>query len=67
MQQAHEAAFENMGQCRWSGARTYIHESIYEEFVKRSVEQATRRKIGDPYELETECGPQVRRALRVEY
>ncbi|CAI9731050.1 Full=Omega-crystallin [Octopus vulgaris] len=59
VQQAHEAAFENMGQCRWSGARTYVHESIYEEFIKRSVELATRRKIGDPYELETEHGPQI--------
>ncbi|GAB1605960.1 omega-crystallin [Argonauta hians] len=59
VQQAHEAAFQNMGQCRWSGSRTYIHESIYEEFVKRSVELASRRKIGDPFEMDTEHGPQI--------
>lgn len=59
VQQAHEAAFQNMGQCRWSGCRTYVHESIYDEFVKRAVEKATSRKTGDPYEMDTEHGPQI--------
>merc|ERR1711964_586311 len=59
VQQAHEAAFQNMGQCRWSGSRTYVHENIYDEFVKRAVEKATSRKTGDPYEMDTEHGPQI--------
>lgn len=59
VQQAHDAAFYNMGQSHWSGSRTYVHEKIYDEFVKCSVEKATNRKTGDPYELDTEHGPQI--------
>ena len=33
------------GECCTSGARTYVHESIYDEFVKKSVELAKARKV----------------------
>jgi len=42
-----------------SGSRTYVQEGIYDEFVKRSVEFAKTKKIGDPFLPETENGPQI--------
>ena len=56
---AHQAIFANMGQVCNAGSRTFVHEDIYEEFVKRSVELAKKRVIGDPFDPNTEAGPQV--------
>ncbi|KAL4227705.1 Retinal dehydrogenase 1 [Mactra antiquata] len=56
---AHRALFFNMGQVCTAASRTYIHEDIYDEFVKRSVERAKSKLIGDPYDLKSEYGPQV--------
>lgn len=36
-----------------------MEESIYDEFVVKSVERAKRRKVGDPFEPGIEQGPQV--------
>lgn len=60
MEVAHEAVMTNMGQCCVAGSRTYVQESIYDEFVAKSVARAQRRKVGDPFDLETENGPQVK-------
>uniref|UniRef100_A0AAY4A957 aldehyde dehydrogenase (NAD(+)) n=1 Tax=Denticeps clupeoides TaxID=299321 RepID=A0AAY4A957_9TELE len=59
VEQSHFALFFNQGQCCCAGSRTYVQESIYNEFVERSVERAKRRVVGDPYNLGTEQGPQV--------
>lgn len=59
MEQAHFALFFNQGQCCCAGSRTYVQEDVYEEFVERSVERAKRRRVGDPFDLKTEQGPQV--------
>jgi acyl-CoA reductase-like NAD-dependent aldehyde dehydrogenase len=58
---AHQAVMANMGQICTAGSRTYVHESIYEEFVKRSVEKAKKRteKVGDPFDPKNENGPLV--------
>ena len=56
---AHQAVFANMGQVCNAGSRTFVHEDIYEEFVKRSVQLAKKRVIGDPFDPNTEAGPQV--------
>jgi len=56
---AHQAIMFNMGQVCCAGSRTYVHESIYDEFVKRSVERAKKRTTGDPFKPENENGPQV--------
>lgn len=42
-----------------SGSRIFVHEDIYDEFVKRSVEAAAARKVGDPTDPATVQGPQV--------
>lgn len=36
-----------------------MEEQIYPEFVKRSVEYAKKRLVGDPFDARTEQGPQV--------
>ena len=36
-----------------------VQESIYDEFVERSVERAKKRTIGNPFDLKNEQGPQV--------
>lgn len=57
--QAHLAIFFNQGQCCCAGSRTYVQESIYKEFVELSVEKAKKRVVGNPFNLQTEQGPQV--------
>lgn len=50
----------NMGQVCCATSRVIVHESIYDEFVeslKHSVE--TMRIVGDPFDKETNHGPQV--------
>lgn len=56
---AHQALFFNMGQVCVAASRTYIHEDIYDEFVKRSVARAKAKVIGDPFDPKNEYGPQV--------
>ena len=55
----HNALFSNMGQCCVAGSRTFVHEDIYDEFVKRSIARAKKRCVADPYDLCSESGPQV--------
>lgn len=56
---AHQAVFFNMGQVCCAGSRTYVHEDIYDEFVKRAVARAQAKTIGDPFDNKNEYGPQV--------
>ncbi|KAL4660691.1 retinal dehydrogenase 2-like [Arapaima gigas] len=59
VEQAHQGVFFNNGQCCTSGSRIYVEEPIYEEFVRRSVERAKRRVVGNPFDPTTEQGPQI--------
>lgn len=43
---AHMGVFFNQGQVCCAGSRTYVQESIYDEFVERSVERAKKRTVG---------------------
>jgi len=36
-----------------------VHEDIYDEFIKKSIERAQNRKVGDPFTENVEQGPQV--------
>jgi len=56
---AHFGLFFNMGQCCCAGSRTFVEDKIYDEFVERSAERAKKRTIGNPFDLNTEQGPQV--------
>ena len=50
------------GQCCTAGSRTFVHEDIYDEFVKRAKARAENHKVGDPFQDDTEQGPQVSRS-----
>ncbi|CAL8465907.1 g5443 [Coccomyxa elongata] len=56
---AHDALFFNHGQCCTAGSRTFVHESIYDEFVARAAKTASNRRVGDPFDRSTQQGPQV--------
>ncbi len=59
IQQAQVGLFLNQGQCCIAGSRIFVQEKIYDEFVAKSVEAAKARKVGDPFDLKTDQGPQV--------
>ena len=48
-----------MGQCCCAGSRTFVHEKIYDEFVKKAAALAAKRKVGSPFDDGVEQGPQV--------
>ncbi|XP_077989617.1 aldehyde dehydrogenase 1A1-like [Glandiceps talaboti] len=55
----HQALFYNMGQICCAGSRTFVHEDIYDEYVKKSVARASTRTVGNPFDPKNESGPQV--------
>lgn len=57
---AHNAIFANHGQNCCAGSRTYVQSGIYERFVKKAAEMAKARKVGDPFDKNTQQGPQVK-------
>ncbi|TMW59961.1 hypothetical protein Poli38472_000003 [Pythium oligandrum] len=57
--QSQVGLFLNQGQCCIAGSRLYVQEGIYDEFVRRSVEAAKARTVGDPFDSTTEQGPQI--------
>ena len=56
---AHFALFFNQGQCCRPGSRTFVEESVYDQFVERSAERAKRCVVGNPLDAATGQGPQV--------
>src|SRR3977135_2219195 len=55
---AHFALFFNQGQCCCAGSRLYVEEKCYDEFVDKSVARAKKRTVGNPFDKNTEQGPQ---------
>ena len=60
--QSQFALFFNMGQACNAGSRTFVHESIYDEFVERSAAAAKNSSLGDPLDEQTSQGPQIDKA-----
>ncbi|XP_046942722.1 aldehyde dehydrogenase family 1 member A3 isoform X2 [Lynx rufus] len=56
---AHQGVFFNQGQCCTAASRVFVEEQVYAEFVRRSVEYAKKRPVGDPFDVRTEQGPQI--------
>lgn len=56
---AHNAIFLNHGQNCVAGSRTFVQEEIYDAFVKRATELASKRTVGDPFSKDTLQGPQI--------
>lgn len=58
---AHFALFFNQGQCCCAGSRTFVHESIHDEFVEKAKARCLSRVVGDPFRKGVEQGPQIDR------
>lgn len=56
---AHNAIFLNHGQNCVAGSRTFVHEDIYEKFVRRATELASKRKVGNQFDADVLQGPQI--------
>jgi aldehyde dehydrogenase (NAD+) len=56
---AHNAIFTNHGQNCCAGSRTFVQSGIYDAFVKKAVEKARARKVGDPFDASVQQGPQI--------
>ncbi len=55
---AHQAIFANMGQNCCAGSRLFVQSKIYDKFVAKAREMASKRSVGDPF-TDVESGPQV--------
>jgi aldehyde dehydrogenase (NAD+) len=55
----HRALFLNSGQSCAAGTRTFVHESIYDDFVKRAVERAKQIKLSSQDDKTLSQGPQI--------
>jgi aldehyde dehydrogenase (NAD+) len=53
------AVFANSGQLCSAGTRLFVQRSIHDEFVQRVAEFATKLRVGDPLDPETQMGPLV--------
>jgi aldehyde dehydrogenase (NAD+) len=56
---AYFGLFFNQGQCCCAGSRLFVEQSIHEAFVERLLAKARQRRVGDPFDAQTEQGPQV--------
>jgi len=46
--------FSSSGQSCIAGSRLFVHEKIYDEFLKRLVNETKKLKVGDPYNENTQ-------------
>ena len=56
---AYFGLFFNQGQCCVAGSRVFVEEAIYDEFLEKMTKKARARKVGDPFLMDTDQGPQV--------
>jgi aldehyde dehydrogenase (NAD+) len=56
---AYFGLFFNQGQCCCAGSRLFVEDKVHREFVDRLVARAKGSKVGDPFDPDTEQGPQV--------
>jgi aldehyde dehydrogenase (NAD+) len=56
---AYFGLFFNQGQCCCAGSRLFVEEKIYDQFVDKMMKKTKSRKVGDPFDLATDQGPQV--------
>ena len=56
---AYFGLFFNQGQCCCAGSRLFVEEKVHDQFVEKMLKKAKSRKVGDPFDPNTEQGPQV--------
>ncbi|XP_063105786.1 aldehyde dehydrogenase 1A1-like [Cavia porcellus] len=59
VENAHVGLFFHQGQCCVAASRLFVEESIYDEFVRRSVERAKKYVLGNPLTPGVSQGPQI--------
>lgn len=64
IEQSRFGLFFNMGQCCTAGSRVFVHEAIYDEFVRKAAIAANSAKVGDPLSTSTTHGPQISEGQR---
>lgn len=55
------ARFQNCGQVCVCNERMYIHEDIYDEFMKKFMSYVNKIRVGDPTDPEIDMGPKISR------
>ena len=56
-----DGAMFNSGQCCCGIERIYVHDSLYDDFVTRSVDWVNKLKLGNPFDADTTLGPMANR------
>lgn len=56
---SHFGLYFNQGQCCCAGSRLFVEEKVYDKFIDSIQSMNKSRKLGDPFDPETEQGPQV--------
>jgi aldehyde dehydrogenase (NAD+) len=56
---AHFGLYFNQGQCCCAGSRLFVEERVHDEVIDRIKEKNHDRRVGDPFDPETQQGPQV--------
>src|SRR5688572_8964530 len=51
--------FFNQGQCCCAGSRLFVESKVYDDFVDRMLRRVKKQKVGDPFDPQTNQGPQV--------
>lgn len=59
---AYVGLFLNQGQCCCAGSRVFVEKRVHEEFIDKLTKLTKNRKLGNPFSMETEQGPQVDKA-----
>ena len=59
--QSHFAMYWNQGQVCAAGSRLFVEDKAHDQVVEKLVERNRKFKVGDPFDPETEQGPQVDR------
>src|SRR5262245_4916834 len=59
---AHFGLYFNQGQCCCAGSRLFVEEKVHDDVIDRIKEKNADRRVGDPFDPETQQGPQVDQA-----
>jgi len=59
---AYIGLFLNQGQCCCAGSRVFVEKRAHGEFMEKLTKLTKNRKLGNPFSMETEQGPQIDKA-----
>jgi aldehyde dehydrogenase (NAD+) len=59
---SHFALYFNHGQCCCAGSRLFVEDKVYDRVVEKLAERNDGYRIGDPFDPQTDQGPQVDQA-----